>query len=75
LAQQFGGAYTVVFKGTDRSIPPEFRLPVRFRIDVTTASDAEILEAVAKLIEAYLRSLVFVQDAEGTFNEDSERGL
>jgi hypothetical protein len=68
LAQQFGGAYTVVLKGTDPSIPREFRLPVRFRIDVTTTSDTEILDAVAKLIEAYLRSLVFAQDAEGIFN-------
>jgi hypothetical protein len=68
LAQEFGGAYAVVLKGIDPSIPPEFRLPVQFRIDVTTASDKEILEAVAKLIEAYLRSLVFAQDAEGAFN-------
>lgn len=68
LAQQFGGAYPVVFKRTDPCVPSEFRLPVRFRMAVTTASDMEILEAVAKLIEAYLRSLVFPQDTEGTFN-------
>jgi cytochrome c peroxidase len=68
LAQEFGGAYAVVLKGTDPSIPPEFRLPLQFRIDVTTASYKEILEAVAKLIEAYFRSLVFAQDAEGDFN-------
>jgi hypothetical protein len=67
LAQQFGGPYAGVLKGTDSSIPPEFRLPVEFRIDVTTASDAEILDAVANLVEAYLRSLVFAQDADGTF--------
>jgi hypothetical protein len=68
LAQQFAGAYAVVLKGTDLIIPPEFRLPVRFRIDVTTAGDTEILDVVAKLIEAYLRSLVFGQDTEGIFS-------
>lgn len=47
LAQEFGGPYAVVLKGTDASIPPEFRLPVEFRIDVSTASDAEILDAIA----------------------------
>jgi cytochrome c peroxidase len=67
LAQVFGGPYAVVLKGTDASIPPEFRLPVEFRIDVATASDAEILDAIANLVEAYLRSLVFAQDADGAF--------
>jgi cytochrome c peroxidase len=68
LAQQFGGPYAVVLTGTEPSIPPEFRLPVRFRIDVRHASDGEILDAVAKLVAAYLQSLVFAQAADGTFN-------
>jgi hypothetical protein len=66
LAQQCGGPYAVLLKGTDPSIPPEFQLPRAWRIDVTQASDAEILDAVAKLVEAHLRSLVFAQD-DGTF--------
>jgi cytochrome c peroxidase len=34
---------------------------------VTQASDAEILDAMAKLVEAYLRSLVFAQGDDGAF--------
>jgi cytochrome c peroxidase len=68
LAQQYGGPYAVVLKGTDPSIPPEFLLPPEYRIDITQASDAEILQAVAKLIEAYLESLVFAQDDSGAFS-------
>jgi hypothetical protein len=68
LAQEFGGAYRVVLKGTDPSIPPEFRIPPRFRIDVRRADDEEILDAVAKLVGAYLRQLLFAQDDAGRFS-------
>jgi hypothetical protein len=68
LAQQYGGPYPVVLKGTDPSIPPEFLLPPECRIDVTQASDVEILGVVAMLVEAYLQSLVFAQDNRGAFN-------
>jgi hypothetical protein len=67
LAQEFGGAYPSVLGGTDASLPEEFRLPEAFRIDVASASDAEILDAVARLIAAYVRQLVFEQDAKGRF--------
>jgi hypothetical protein len=68
LAQQYGGPYPVVLKGTAPSIPAEVLLPPEYRIDVTQASDAGILGAVAKLVEAYLQSLVFAQDDSGAFN-------
>ena len=68
LAQQFGGAYRVVLKGTDPSIPPALRLPPAYRIDVDLATDQQILDAVAALIDAYVTSLVFVQDESGAFN-------
>ena len=68
LAQEFGGAYRVVLKGTDPAIPSELRLPPAFRIDVAQATDAQILEAVAALVDAYLSSLVFAQTAEGEFD-------
>jgi hypothetical protein len=68
LARDFGGAYRVVLKGTDPSIPPELRLPPRFRIDVRWAADEEILDAVAKLVGAYLRQLLFAQDESGNFS-------
>jgi cytochrome c peroxidase len=60
LAQEFGGAYRAVLKGKG--------LPKRFRIDVERASDRQVLHAVAKLIAAYVESLLFIQDEDGAFN-------
>jgi cytochrome c peroxidase len=57
LAKDFGGPYRVVLAGRDRSIPKDFRLPPRFRVDVDTASDEEIVDGVAKLVAAYVKSL------------------
>src|SRR5919106_875893 len=65
---EFGGAYRVVLRGPDPGIPPELRLPRRFRLDVTRASDREVVGVVARLIAAYLRSLEFVRDETGAFN-------
>ncbi len=68
LAQEFGGAYAVVLAGTAPGIPPELVLPPAFRIDVSQATDAQILDAVAALVDAYLSSLVFAQTADGEFD-------
>lgn len=69
LAQGFGGLpYAVVLKGTDPSIPEEFRLPEAFRLNVATASDTDIFHAVANLVSAYTEGLVFSQDESGAFN-------
>jgi hypothetical protein len=67
LAKEFGGAYRVVLRGTAPEIPEQFRLPEKFRIDVEKAKDAEVLEAVAALVEAYMESLAFAVDEEGVF--------
>ena len=69
LAQAFGGlSYAVVLTGTHPSIPPEFRLPRRFRVKVAIATDQEIVDAVSRLVSAYVRNLVFSQDDNGNFN-------
>lgn len=69
LALDFGGLpYTVVLTGTDPSIPEEFRLPEEFRVNVATASDADIFRAVSTLVSAYTEGLVFSQDETGAFN-------
>jgi cytochrome c peroxidase len=67
LAASAGGPYRIVLAGTDRSIPRELRLPRRFRIDTTRASDAQILDGVSRLIAAYVESLVFAEDETGAF--------
>jgi hypothetical protein len=68
LAQEFGGAYAVILKGIDPSIPAEFRLQEEFRIDVNRANDEEIFETVTRLTAAYVDNLQFSRDDEGNFN-------
>lgn len=69
LAQEFGGlSYSVLLTGIDPTILPEFLLPEEFRLDVSLASDQEILHAVSRLIGVYTENLVFSQDGEGNFN-------
>ncbi len=63
LAQQFGGlSYAVLLAGTNPGIPEELRLPPAFRIDISTATDVEIFDAVANLVTAYVDSLRFARD-------------
>src|SRR5262245_59950410 len=68
LAQDFGGSYRKVLAGKDLSIPVELRLSSRFRINVDRATDQQIFDGVAKLIGAYVRSLVFGQDFASAFS-------
>jgi cytochrome c peroxidase len=67
LAADAGGAYRIVLAGVDPSIPRELRLPPRFRIAVTRATDAQVVDAVSRLIAAYVESLVFAEDDSGAF--------
>lgn len=68
LAQSSGGPYRILLTGTDPSIPEEFRLPRKFRVNVAHANDREIVDAVAALIQAYMEGLVFAQDENGEFS-------
>lgn len=69
LASEFGGwSYAEILRGTNPNISPAFRLPESFRLDVTTASDTQIVNAVASLITAYLDGLQFSQDENGEYN-------
>lgn len=62
IASQIGGSYRALFLGTDASLDPDLRLPESWRMDVSFASDAEVLEKVAELVNAYLESLTFKTD-------------
>jgi len=68
LAQEFGGAYRIVLKGTAPSLPEELRLPEEFRIDVDIASDEEIFERVTRITAAYVQDLEFSRSENGAFN-------
>lgn len=68
LAQQYGGSYARVLLGTDPTIPPQFQLSPPYRLDVTTATDEEILNDLAQMISTYLDSFVFSRDIYGQHN-------
>jgi hypothetical protein len=68
LARQYGGSYARILLGTDPTIPPQFQLSSPYRLDVTTASDEEILNDLAQLIATYLQSFVFARDIYGQHN-------
>ena len=68
LASEFASLpYSVVLAGSDPAIPPTLRLPDELRIDVTTASDDAVVDAVAAVIAAYVDSLRFARDVDGLF--------
>src|SRR5712691_3620165 len=64
-----GVPYRVMMLGTDPNLPSYLKVPERYRIDVTKASDQQVLEAVAKFMHAYMDSIRF-----GTHNTFRETG-
>ncbi|MBV8880138.1 MAG: hypothetical protein JO332_09260 [Planctomycetaceae bacterium] len=52
-------SYAVLFQGTDAKVAPYVRIPAVYRLDVMKATDEEILNAVSRLMGAYVDSLVF----------------
>ncbi len=71
LARSFGGggiSYPTLLLATDPSIPKRLVIPPQFRIDVTTASDTDILNDVVALIDAYVDQLRFSTDSDGLYN-------
>ena len=71
LAEGYGGGgvpYSVLFLGTSPSIPPALVIPPQYRIDVNTATDDQVVLAVASLIHAYMDSLRFSTDDSDQYN-------
>jgi cytochrome c peroxidase len=64
-----GIAYRVVMLGTDMGLPRNLLIPAQYRIDVVAASHDQVLQTVAKLMDAYMNSLRF-----GTKNTRRESG-
>ena len=54
-----GIPYRVMMLGTDPSLPANFKVPERYRIDVMKASDDQVLEAIARFMHAYMDSIRF----------------
>ena len=60
--QRTGGlSYSTLLLGTSSKIPAQFQLPSGYQIDVQSATDQQVLDAVAKLIQAYMEALLFQQ--------------
>jgi cytochrome c peroxidase len=60
--QRTGGlSYSTLFLGTVPGTPEQFDLPPLYQLDVQTATDQQVLNAVAKLIAAYMEALQFHQ--------------
>ena len=60
-------SYAVLFKGTDSRIPSSLLLPAAQRIDVTTATDAQVVNEVAICIAQYMKDLLFQRDEYGRY--------
>jgi hypothetical protein len=62
-----GFSYGKLFLGTDSGIPSDVLIPAVDRIDVSKASDQQILDLVAKCISTYMGDLLFQQDEFGRY--------
>lgn len=62
-----GLSYALLFKGTDRSIPSDLLLPASQRLDVTTATDAQVVNELALCITTYMQDLLFQRDSYGNY--------
>jgi hypothetical protein len=62
-----GFSYAVIFLGTDPTIPVDCKLPPAYRLDVTTASDDQIVDDMAQMLGQYLDGLLFQQDDNGRY--------
>ena len=60
-------SYATIFLGTDPSIPSDCLLPAKYRLNVATATDEQILNDVAQLISQYMYGLLFKQDELGRY--------
>ncbi len=63
-----GLSYGILFKGVDSRITSDILLPPSQRIDVTTATDVQIVNEVALCIAQYFKDLKFKQDQYGRYD-------
>jgi cytochrome c peroxidase len=68
-AQEYGEnlPYSTIFLGTAAGIPADVQLAPQYRLDVSTASDDQIVDLIAQLIAQYMAGLLFKQDQFGRY--------
>lgn len=62
-----GLSYAVIFKGTDPRITSDLLLPPSQRLDVTTASDMQVVNEIALCMSTYMKDLLFQRDTYGRY--------
>jgi cytochrome c peroxidase len=62
-----GLSYAVIFKGTDSRITSDLLLPVSQRLDVSKATDEQIVNEVALCMTTYMDDLLFQRDEFGRY--------
>ena len=62
-----GLSYSVLFKGTDSRITSDLLLPPSQRLDVSTATDMQVVNEVAFCIATYMKDLLFQRDQFGRY--------
>jgi len=62
-----GLSYSTLLLGTSATIAPQFLLPAAYQLNVQTATDQQVVAAVANLIQAYMAALQFEQTATGVY--------
>jgi hypothetical protein len=63
-----GTSYAADFLGQDFRILARLRIPPEDRLDVHSATDAEVLQAVAKVVAAYISGLRYSRDTTGAYD-------
>lgn len=63
-----GTSYAADFLAQDERILARLRLPVEDRIDVHTATDDEVVAAVAHVVAEYISGLRYSRDTTGAYN-------
>jgi cytochrome c peroxidase len=58
---------SVIFKGTDARITSDILLPPSQRLDVSTATDAQVVHEIAICIGQYMKDLLFSRDSFGRY--------
>jgi hypothetical protein len=61
-----GYSYAAIFAGSS-SLPAQDQIAPQYRIDVTTATDDQVVNAVAAVVSAYAQGLQFKQDEFGRY--------
>lgn len=57
-----GLSYLVIFKGTDPRITSDLLLPQAQRLDVSTATDMQVVNEIALCMATYMKDLLFQRD-------------